>query len=207
MLLCDFANLQREVQSLEAAGAEALHLDVMDGVFVPNFTYGMPIVKAFRGLTELPLDVHLMIRHPEKYLEAFAEAGADLLTFHIEAVGEPGELLRRIKAADVAAGVVLNPQTPLAQIEGCLAECDLVLIMSVEAGFGGQSFQPIALDKIRQLRRQAGDDLLIEVDGGINQETIAACAEAGADLFVVGSGIFAADDYAAAIHTLTTLAQ
>lgn len=207
MLMCDFGNLEREVGDLEEAGTRTFHLDVMDGNFVPNLTYGMPIVAAMRKLTKLPLDVHLMISNPSDYIEAFAKAGADSVTFHVEAVADPRPVLAEIKSQEMAAGVVLNPDTPLAKINDVIDECDLVLIMSVQAGFGGQSFQPIALDKIKELRQRAGDSLLIEVDGGINTQTISACAEAGADMFVVGSGIFGASNYRAALEELTALAH
>lgn len=207
MLLCDFGNLEKEMERLEAAGAQAYHLDVMDGVFVPNFTYGMPIVSAVRRLTKRPLDVHLMMVEPQKYVRQFVDAGADLLTFHAEAVDDLSGTIRAIKDAGAAAGVAVNPSSSLERVLPVVDECDLILVMSVEAGFGGQSFQPVALEKIAQLREHATTELLIQVDGGINQETIASCAKAGADLFVVGSGIFAAEDYERAISQLTALAS
>ncbi|WP_164104352.1 ribulose-phosphate 3-epimerase [Candidatus Laterigemmans baculatus] len=206
MLLCDFGNLEREIRRLEAAGAKALHLDVMDGQFVPNLTYGMPIVAACRQLSELPLDVHLMIRDPGNYAQQFAEAGADLLTFHVEAVEQPAELIEAIKSFGIGAGIALNPATPLGAVENYAGQCDAVLVMSVNAGFGGQAFDPVALEKLRTLRSRHSD-LLLEVDGGINTETIGACREAGADLFVVGSGIFRKDDYASALSDLQTAMQ
>ena len=137
LLLCDFGNLEREIRALEDAGAKALHLDVMDGVFVPNLTYGMPIVEAVRRLTDLPVDVHLMIQNPGQYLQAFVDAGADAITFHKEAVADPAPLLERLRAADVASGIVVNPKTGIDAIADCLPLCDLLLVMSVEAGFGG----------------------------------------------------------------------
>lgn len=207
MLMCDFANLEREVQQLEAAGAKAFHLDVMDGVFVPNLTYGMPIVAAMRRLTDRPLDVHLMIARPQDYVKAFVEAGADVISFHAEAVDDASAVLREIRSYDRLAGIVINPDTPVSRIAPVLGDCDLVLIMSVQAGFGGQAFQPVALEKMRTVRELGGDELLIEVDGGINTETIAACGDAGAQLFVVGSGIFKASDYREALASLTALAQ
>jgi ribulose-phosphate 3-epimerase len=190
LLLCDFANLAAEVARLEEAGVPALHLDVMDGVFVPNLTYGMPIVEALRRVTDLPLDVHLMIADPARYLSAFRDAGADLVTFHVEAVECPQEVLEKARELGLSTGLALNPGTSLDEVSGCWDLCDLVLVMSVEAGFGGQAFQPVALEKLRRARELGGADLLLEVDGGVNLETIAECAEAGADLFVVGSGIF-----------------
>jgi len=205
LLLCDFGNLEREVADLEEAGVGALHLDVMDGNFVPNLTYGMPIIKGLRRLTELPLDVHLMIERPERFVSQFFEAGADLITIHVEAAGEPRSTLQQIRELGAGAGIALNPDTPLDRIEGCLDLCDLVLVMSVAAGFGGQSFQPVALDKLERLRGLVGDDVLLEVDGGINDETIRACAEAGAHLFVVGSAIFRQTLYPPVVKRLTDL--
>lgn len=207
LLLCDFAHLEREVRRLEEAGAKALHLDVMDGQFVPNITYGMPIVEAVRRITSLPIDVHLMIAEPHRYLRQFVEAGSDSLTVHVEAVDNPADVLSEIQALDVAAGIALNPVTPLSRIEGCLDKADLVLVMSVPAGFGGQPFHAIALDKLRELRKQVRPEVLLEVDGGVSDATITRCALAGAELFVVGSAIFRQPNYAAAIRSLETLAS
>jgi ribulose-phosphate 3-epimerase len=207
LLLCDFGNLEREVRRLEAAGVAALHLDVMDGHFVPNLTYGMPIVAALDRLTELTLDVHLMIREPERYVAEFVAAGADVVTIHCEAVPDAGPVLRRIRDLGACAGIACNPGTPLSEIEPYLDEADLVLVMSVEAGFGGQAFNPVALDKLAQLRQMVADDVALEVDGGINAQTVAACARAGAELFVVGSAIFRQPDYAAAVAQLRGLAE
>jgi len=207
LLSCDFANLEREIGRLQSAGAAALHLDVMDGHFVPNLTFGMLIVEAVRRLTDLPLDVHLMICRPERYLERFRDAGADNLTIHIEAVDDPRPVLERIREVGVGAGITLNPDTPVAAIETCLDLCDLVLVMSVEAGFGGQAFLPSALEKLRRLRRLVGPEVLLEVDGGVNPATIGDCAEAGAQLFVTGSAVFGHPDYHAALGQLTELAR
>jgi ribulose-phosphate 3-epimerase len=206
LLQCDFGNLEREVRNLEAAGVSALHLDVMDGNFVPNLTYGMPIVAAIRRLTDLPLDVHLMIREPQAYVRQFREAGADTLTFHIEAVPEPRDLLAEIRSLGAGSGIALNPSTPLASIAECLDLCDLVLVMSVHAGFGGQTFHENALERLRWVREQAGPGVLLEVDGGVNENTISRCAAAGAQLFVVGSAIFGRPRYDAAVRELTALA-
>ncbi len=195
MLMCDFANLEREIRLLEDAGVVALHLDVMDGHFVPNMTYGLPIVSAIRGLTSLVLDVHLMISDPATYAPQFRDAGADVITFHAEAVEEPGKVLEIIRASGAGAGVAINPPTPLSVIENCLELCDLILVMSVMPGFGGQSFETVALEKLKQLSQRADVEALLEIDGGVNDSTIAACAEAGAKLFVVGSGIFRSNDY------------
>lgn len=205
LLLCDFGNLERDIRRLEEAGVKALHLDVMDGHFVPNLTYGMPIVEACRRLTDLPLDVHLMISNPADYVNAFVDAGADLISFHVEAVDDPRPILERIRAADVAAGIALNPPTPLAAIESSLDLCDFVLVMSVQAGFGGQTFQSVALEKLQQLHQRCGDRLMLEIDGGINRDTIRKCHDAGGRYFVVGSAIFREADYGSAIDGLTEL--
>lgn len=206
LLLCDFGNLEREIRRLEEAGVPGLHLDVMDGSFVPNLSYGMPIVAAIRRLTDLPIDVHLMIQRPQNYLKQFKDAGADSLTIHIEAVENPRPVLEQIRSLGCGAGIALNPPTPLSRLEGCLDLCDLVLVMSVQAGFGGQSFNPVALDKLRHVRGLAGPDVLLEIDGGINQKTIPQAAAAGAQLFVVGSAIFGQPNYQQAVKELTHLA-
>jgi ribulose-phosphate 3-epimerase len=207
LLLCDFGNLEREVERLTAAGFQGLHLDVMDGHFVPNLTYGFPVVEAVRRLTELPLDVHLMIERPERYLEQFAAAGADSITVHVEATG-PGcrAALQEIRRLGRAAGVAINPGTPLTEIDDCLDDCDLVLVMSVEPGFGGQEFQVVALHRLEQLRRHPGRRYRLEVDGGVNEANIGSCAAAGAELFVAGSAIFGHQDYATRLSRLTALA-
>ena len=206
LLLCDFGNLEREVARLEQANVQALHLDVMDGCFVPNITYGMPIVAAVRRLTDLPLDVHLMIQRPEDYIDQFIDAGADVVTFHIEGVENPRFLLQRIRDRGVAGGVALNPKTPLRELDDCLDLCDLVLAMSVPAGFGAQSFDESTLERLSRLREQVDDHVMLEVDGGINETTIAKCREAGAGFFVVGSAIFREDDYQAVVRRLNQLA-
>ena len=205
LLQCDFGNLDEEVQRLTAAGVQALHLDVMDGHFVPNLTYGMPIVAGLRARTEMPLDVHLMIEHPEQYVEAFVAAGADAITVHVEAAGDVASVLEEIRRHEVAAGLALNPSTPLDRVMPHLEACDLVLVMSVDAGFGGQSFNPVALDKLRSLRDCKPDSTLLEVDGGVNASTIASCVQAGADLLVVGSAIFRHEDYQQPLDQLHSL--
>jgi ribulose-phosphate 3-epimerase len=201
LLNCDFGNLEREIRRLQDAGAAGFHLDVMDGHFVPNISYGLPIVAAVRRLTRLPLDVHLMIANPADHTEPYVEAGADMLTIHFEAAGDPRPVLRRIRDLGASAGLAIKPQTPAAAIQEYLAECDLVLVMTVEPGYGGQQFQREGLDKLRQLRRMAGSPLL-EVDGGLNASNAGLCAAAGADLFAVGSAIVSAPDYAAALDRL-----
>ncbi|TWU20096.1 Ribulose-phosphate 3-epimerase [Novipirellula galeiformis] len=204
LLICDFGDLRTEVARLAEAGTKVLHLDVMDGHFVPNLSYGMPIVEGLRRHTDLPLDVHLMISDPLKYARPMVEAGADMLTFHVEAVEDAAHTARELKQLGVGVGVALNPDTPLTELEPCLDDVDMVLVMSVNAGFGGQSFNPVALDKLKLLR-QRHPDLLLEIDGGINAETIGPARAAGCDLFVVGSGIFRADDYGVAIAELDGL--
>lgn len=207
LLLCDFGNLEREIRRLEEAGARALHLDVMDGHFVPNLTYGLPLVEAIRKLTALPLDAHLMIDNPIEFAPQFVDAGADSITIHIEACPEPGHLLVDLRRRGAAVGLALNPPTPLARIEPYLDRCDLVLVMSVMPGFGGQAFDPVALDKLAALANRAPEGPLREVDGGINDDTAARCAAAGAELLVVGSAIFRHDDYSSRLARLGELAR
>lgn len=202
LLQCDFANLQREVERLVEAGVTALHLDVMDGQFVPNLTYGMPIVRALRNICDLPLDVHLMIEGPERYLKDFRAAGADSITVHIEAVRDPATTLQEIRGLGAAAGIALNPQTPVDTLAPCVGYCDLVLVMSVQAGFGGQAFDASVLSKLSQVRQMFGSDVICEMDGGINRQTIGRCAAAGAELLVVGSAIFGQADYGRAVAEL-----
>ncbi len=202
LLLCDFANLEKEVRLLEEAGVDCLHLDVMDGNFVPNISYGMPIVSAIRKVTDLTLDVHLMIRDPNTYASQFVDAGADLITFHIEALPRPSDLLAKIRSQGVAAGLAINPSTEMSHLLPWVGECDLVLVMSVEAGFGGQAFNPIALERLSELRKANGPDLLLEVDGGVNLKTVGQCTASGADLLVVGSAIFREADYCQAMTRL-----
>lgn len=208
MLKCDFGNLHREVELLEAAGADVLHLDVMDGHFVPNLTYGPVVIERLRELTTLPFDAHLMISNPELYLDEFVQAGCQALTFHIEAVEEGAQdLLGRIRDADCLAGIALNPGTPVERVEPLLSKCDLVLVMSVQPGFGGQKFQPSSLQKLEQLRATAPAETLLSIDGGIDPETILAAAAAGADMFVSGSAIFNQPDYRTAIDCLRSRAH
>lgn len=207
LLQCDFANLEREVRALEEAGVKALHLDVMDGNFVPNLSYGMPIVAALRKVTKLPLDVHLMIEKPERYLKQFAEAGADMLTFHVEAATDAHPLIDQIHSLGCKAGLALNPATPLGTLDAYLGDVDLILVMSVPAGFGGQKFHDVALDKLATLRAAIRPEVILEVDGGVNASTIARCAQAGAQWFVVGSAIFGQPSYAEAVRHLTQLAR
>ena len=191
---------------MEAAGAQVLHLDIMDGHFVPNISFGFPVIEAVRRTTRLPLDVHLMISEPGRYLERFRKAGADLLTVHVEVAEDPRDLLREIRRLGAVAGLTLNPPTPIEHVEPYLDDCDLVLVMSVMAGFGGQEFEPDAVDRLRHVPSAGGNDLLLSVDGGINHETIGPCAEAGADIFVTGSALFAHHDYGQAMTEFRGLA-
>lgn len=203
LLMCDFGNLAAEIETLEDAGVAALHLDVMDGVYVPNFTYGMTIVAAIRKLTELPLDVHLMMVSPEKYIPAFAEAGADLITFHVETVDDPSAVINQIHDLGIAAGVAINLDTPVSEIAAVLPQADMALVMSINAGFGGQAFNESALAKLDQIRSlPGGGDILLQIDGGINSSTIKAATDHGTQLLVVGSAIFKQEDYARAIETM-----
>lgn len=207
LLLCDFANLQREIDAVTAAGAAALHFDVIDGVFAPNITYGMPIIASARRRTNLVMDVHMMVTDPARYVKEIYEAGADVITIHAEAVDDPRPVLDQIRELGALAGLAINPPTPLAAIEGALPHCDMVLAMSVMPGFGGQKFDRVALEKLSTLRRRDDVDLLLEVDGGIGTETIAMVAEAGANMFVTGAAIFRTDDYTAAFRQLRELAS
>lgn len=206
MLKCDFGNLHREVELLESAGAELLHWDVMDGEFVANLSYGAMVIDKVRPRTELIFDAHLMITRPERYIDEFLRAGCEAITIHVEAMERAGEVLDKLRERDCVAGLSLNPDTPYSHIRPLLSRCDLVLVMSVHPGFGGQSFQPHVLDKVKQLRDDAGPDLVVSIDGGINPHTIGAAAEAGADLFVAGSAIFDRPDYREALVELTASA-
>jgi ribulose-phosphate 3-epimerase len=208
ILSADFSRLGEEVKAVEAAGADWIHVDVMDGHFVPNITIGPLVAEAVRGVTQLPMDVHLMIENPDAYLEAFARAGSTYLTVHPEACHHLHRTIQAIKGLGVKAGVALNPATPLSAVEWVLGDVDLVLVMSVNPGFGGQTFISSAIPKIRDLKslvRSKNSDVLIAVDGGVNQDTIRSVSEAGADAFVAGSAIFGTSDYAEAIRKFRSL--
>jgi ribulose-phosphate 3-epimerase len=206
ILSANFAKMGEEVQSLEQCGADVVHCDVMDGVFVNNITFGIKMIADIRKLTDLPLDCHLMIVHPEKYVERFAKAGADYITVHYEACqNNLKEVLTLIKSTGVKCGAVINPDTPVEKIKDVLPLCDMVLVMSVFPGFGGQKFIPDSLDKLRELRAfidESGKDILLEIDGGVNEENIEEIKAAGADVVVAGSAVFNAENRAEMIAKL-----
>lgn len=205
ILSADFTRLGDEIRAVEAAGADVIHVDVMDGHFVPNITIGPLVVRAVRAVTDLPVDVHLMITDPDRYLKDFIDAGADWVTVHVEACVHLHRALACIKDLGRKAGAVLNPATSLTTLENVLAEVDLVMLMSVNPGFGGQSFIPSAIDKIRRLRQMldaVNPGAGIEVDGGIGPATIGAVAEAGANIFVAGSAIYGQAEYGPVIRDL-----
>jgi ribulose-phosphate 3-epimerase len=208
ILSADFARLGDEIRAAEAAGAHLLHVDVMDGHFVPNITIGPPVVESIRKVTRLPLDVHLMIEDPDKFLKDFVAAGADILTVHYEATVHVHRSVQMIKESGVKAGVSINPATPVWNLDNILGDLDLVLVMSVNPGFGGQKFIPVALEKLRQLRKRIDDAGLaasIEVDGGVKPENAREIAAAGADILVIGSAFFSSGDYAAMMEKMNGL--
>lgn len=207
LLAADFSQLEAEIHRVEAAGADWLHLDIMDGHFVDNISFGPAVVATVRKLTQLPLDVHLMIEHPDHYLPRFLEAGANSISVHVEpdAKHDVAQTLSAIRAAGCGAGLALNPATPFEAVEPYLGTIDLLLVMTVHPGFGGQAFRPEMMEKVRRAKawREAQQTTLhIEVDGGINAETAKSSAESGVNILVAGTSIFRADDYAKAIREL-----
>lgn len=205
VLAADFANLQRDIEMINNSAAEWFHIDVMDGHFVPNISYGMPVIEAIKKHATKPLDVHLMIEKPERYIEAFAKIGADIITVHYESTIHLHRTLSQIKNAGCKAGVVLNLSTPVSVLEDILPECYMVLIMSINPGFGGQKFEEITYNKVRKLRKmidEQGLDTLIEIDGGVTDKNAKQLVEAGANVLVAGSYIFGAEN---PIETITHL--
>ena len=205
ILSSDFSHLAEEIQTIQAAGADMVHIDVMDGSFVPNITIGSPVVKSLRNTTNLDFDVHLMIEHPETQIDAFVDAGADIVTFHVEATRHAHRVIQQIKSRGVRAGIAVNPGTSLAMIEEVLGDVDMVLVMTVNPGFGGQRFIDSQLDKVHMLYHTIEDmgyECDIEVDGGINAKTSELVREAGANILVAGSAVYGADDIQAAIDSI-----
>jgi ribulose-phosphate 3-epimerase len=208
LLSADFANLQTSIETIPSA--DALHVDVMDYHFVPNLTIGLPVMEAIRGITDKVLDLHLMISDPDRWAPSYAEQGADSVTFHVEAADAPVRLARELRARHARAGMALTPATPLEPYAELLPELDLVLIMTVEPGFGGQTFLDLCLPKIERTRRlldETGGDIWLQVDGGVSVDTIERCAAAGADSFVAGSAVFGADDPDAMVTELRRMAN
>ncbi len=205
ILSADFSKLGEEIRAVEAAGTDWLHLDVMDGHFVPNLTFGPPLIEKIRQITTLPLDVHLMITNADQTYQDYLKAGANSLSVHVEACPQIAKTLSSIRKQGVKASVTLNPETPLEKITPYLSEIDMVLVMSVSPGFGGQGFIPASLEKVRKLkeiREKQNLSFLIEIDGGIKTENIAEASQAGTDVFVVGSGIFKTPSYATTIREM-----
>lgn len=202
ILSADFANLEKDIKKVEKAGADWLHIDVMDGHFVPNITIGVPVVNSIKKITTLPLDVHLMIENPEKYIEPFVKAGADILTFHYEAVENVEHIVKLIKSYGVKAGMSIKPDTPAEEILKYLPVLDLLLVMTVEPGFGGQKFMEKCAEKISVIKQAAQENLIIQVDGGINAQTARICTHYGANSLVAGNYIYKSTDVELAIKSL-----
>lgn len=203
ILSADFANLERDIKKVENAGADWLHIDVMDGHFVPNITIGVPVVKSIKQIAKIPLDVHLMIETPEKYIEPFAKAGADILTYHYEAANDNVTgITNLIHSFGIKAGLSIKPKTNAEEIIKYIDELDMILVMTVEPGFGGQAFMPECAEKILQIKKHAPDNLIVQVDGGINEHTAKVCTQYGANSLVAGNYIYKSRDIEKAILSL-----